>query len=563
MPRASNLQQQTRPEVVADPEGGVTTVNDMRLPQFAYKYVAKDIVRENWNEVVPVEPTSNPIVIAGGSATEKVVFNFNSPPNILVDWDNSYISFKLKLKRTTDGTNFGYVGGTVVDAPGVAAEIAASSEYHSTGAAPANGDTLGFIYTRSMQNLFKKIIIKDFTSNLELENIDQFSMLKTLELAGQGPDFWDQGTERDLAHEMGASVHKFMSSRSEGLAAVDRTFPMTAAGSNTVIPYFANLPTTAGTLGAGVHWVMEDVRAFLNQIANGFTFKIPPPSYLLRSGNLMSVHYSPISLEMYLNSYARAFTDYFAALTGTTWPTAPTSKCKGFEIEELRFHVHQYQLNDVAANKLQAIYTGPGWSRWFSGVKQFFTHVDAGTTRHAFSFGDRNVHSVEHIAMIIRREADVTESALKPKTEFTNGSNLSDVALTAAGPSTYSGVNSVQFSYLMDRFPLQPMRMGPNDFGNIKQLTARLFDEDCLQTSQYEGLSPTLNWENGRETGFFIGYDFCTNDYQINSGLDISVGPLNIEMTFAGTGHPALAIDTYIFYSTECHVGADAISTKF
>ena len=91
MPRNSR-QPQTRPEIVPSAEGGVVTINDMRLPQNIVRYVAKDCVSESFQEAYPSAPSRSFRVVAGEPVPDRLIWNITSEPNILIDWQNSYIS---------------------------------------------------------------------------------------------------------------------------------------------------------------------------------------------------------------------------------------------------------------------------------------------------------------------------------------------------------------------------------------------------------------------------------------------------------------------------------------
>ena len=196
---------QTAVVVTPTESGGLVPVTDIRLPQNQSRYSAPDLDESNLLEIHPIQ--GMPCVVASGNSAPPpplpIEFNITGNPDVLFDWSNSWITFKVKLIKNTDGRINDYIA---------AADVAAASQVRVAAAGPAVlavNDYVSFVYTRSVEQLFSKVEIKDLGNNLTYESCENYDLKSVIDLACQNPEFYDVDSGVDTAHHMGACVHTF------------------------------------------------------------------------------------------------------------------------------------------------------------------------------------------------------------------------------------------------------------------------------------------------------------------------------------------------------------------
>ena len=83
-----------------------------------------------------------------------------------------------------------------------------------------------------------------------------------------------------------------------------------------------------------------------------------------------------------------------------------------------------------------------------------------------------------------------------------------------------------------------------------------------MQKLQYEGLNYYNLWVNGAQTAFFMGYNFSTQQFAINQGLDISLGSLIVDIGL-GEQHPNLEIDVFTWCNAEVKTQSGGVALNF
>jgi hypothetical protein len=419
---------------------------------------------------------------------------------------------------------------------------------HAGPAVVADTDTFGFLYTRSMQNLFKKVEVRDMKTSAIFDTINNYGLLKTLELADQSPEFYDEESGRDTAHMMGASVHRFTPEPAVFTAAVGSSPTMSK-----IVPYFdPALTPTSNVLWLSSPVVFPEVKKLLNQIVGKYRFMIPVGSNFLNGAKEFIIPtYNPITIELEPETYAAAFTDVLNVAAGG-WPAIKSTNCKGYVVKNMRIMLHAYKLTDITASEHLRVFNSVGWDRNFSQVHHIHTSLAENTTRLTHAINDK-VHCLESVAIVIRRNSDTGEISNASSFEFGTGSS------TAQTAADYGGVNQFNLRYLAESFPMKPLKMGPGRFGEVKAVSAMIFPGgDDLQKMSYEGLTPEHKWLNNSQTSFFLGAQLCTNPYALKTGIDLTAGPLTIELEF-GSIHPALEFDIFYTCAAEMKLSASGV----
>lgn len=558
------------PVTQQDEKGNFNEVIDMRMPTQRKIFTNKDLAdRDTWY----VYPTQQVTTFQRKTIGDgKLKFNLTGKKDVLIDWEDSYMEAEI-VPLTAANTYL------------TSSEISTWQYKRPTAAVTSGGATVAahtgvckFMHFAGTHALFNKWKLVNVGGNPTIDVVDGSDVYQQVNLNGQKPEFYEQDSTCRCDDFAAGAIH-FAECYNVGMIGLPNTdgttvYPAPAR----MIPWCTtDTLTAAKALNDDVLTapLAECIRT-ANLMVGGTKFKIRPALNYMNTSKFYYPGANPAILEVQMNTYAQAFyalnsttdgvaTTYHAAhdaepttYTPTVKPWSQTAYGYDYEIRNIRLVLSIYKLSDAGKNKLDTEQLGPGYIIDYARVAHETVEVPAGQNEFTYRYSNREIGDLQKIVMVCRESSNVKEDVTVPKLIFTNGEKTT----ACTDDTVYEGIKSIQWNYLMEPFPRDPVAMGPYKFREIRDITGKIWDseENTLFTTLYEAVSTSGVWTKHSGTQFFIGWDFQKQDWAYKSGLSLKKGDLSITIEFnTGTG-PARYFDFYLIYTTEITVQNNTVS---
>jgi hypothetical protein len=501
-------------EIGTSKEGGLVPIDDHRLPTKQIRWYAPDYNKHSWTYFKPYNAQSS----FKASAQEIIKFNIKASEDIAIDWSQSYFEFGVNILKA-----------------GVAMTEAECDTYSTasvlTTVAQANaGDwkattNLKCIYTRASECLFNSFAVKSSDNQTLLDEIKEPALKTMVELLGQDNSYWEQDSSQ-LADVYMNTQHKFINGYDLKVAAdVSTITPL-----NYIPEYDQNAPAAGFPC-------FDKCRKVLKMMNHGFRFRMRCPSDLLQSNVLHLPYYSGLQLEMMLNPYARAMTEFnitsASAGNTTTWTHGATN-FDDFQITDLRLVVKKYKMTESIYKSIALSYATTGFATPFSKMYYDSFSVNPGVYLTSWTFNHPEVRSLTKLIFIFQGEKEsIVQDVKLAHWEFSMSQSM---GIASAVP--YDGLSKISIRYNGDYLNNDienMMEVGRYKTEFYKQQAIECFsnpENTNFTKTLYDGVDTKTGLFNNLNSSFFVGIPFQSVQGSERSGIDCSKSLVFCEFSF-------------------------------
>ena len=305
------------------------------------------------------------------------------------------------------------------------------------------------------------------------------------------------------------------------------------------------------TAGAGIAFNAAELTEMRASLLSGRKLIVNLPSDFLvggyNNGSLIPLYYCPITIEMVLNSFGRAFSG-----NGTN--------TNSYEVS-FEYHLRTYTVSQESVSEMESLIlaANPGLSIDFPRLSVFSTNIPASQSSFSYQLPSQKINSLEKI-FVVFTDGLAGENLARDPYHFLNGSYQDQ-------PDGF--ISSVQLIIGDMLVPSQPLKCDVNgDYGDMYRFSSSVmsdgdanFDEihDDDVARYYNGLDAGVQ-RNCLNSRFFLGFDLRRGS-SLLQGINCSSTPVQLLLTL-GRNRP-MQMYVLLQYSATMIIARDGFTVKY